>query len=44
MKEWQFNNPDIWEEKDVISGQYNSFVYIIRFETGESYIRYEKYL
>ncbi len=39
MKEWQFNNPDTWEESDVVSGDYNSFVYIIRFETGESYLR-----
>lgn len=44
MKEWQFNNPDTWEESDVVSGDYNSFVYIIRFETGESYIRHEKYI
>ncbi|MDV0678304.1 hypothetical protein VC636_25590 [Citrobacter freundii] len=36
--EWEFNNPETWSMEDIESGQYNSFVYIFRFETGESYI------
>lgn len=38
MKDWKIWNTNEWSIEDVTSGQYCSFVYLIRFETGEWYI------
>ncbi|WP_213712536.1 hypothetical protein [Cedecea lapagei] len=35
--EWKMHNPETWDAKDIESGNYAAFVYIIKFETGEYY-------
>jgi len=37
-KDWKMHNPEQWELAEVDSGNYASFVYIIRFEDGRFYI------
>lgn len=37
-KEWQAYNPTTWDIKEVDSGNYCAFVYLIRFDDGRFYI------
>lgn len=37
-KDWSMHNPEQWDVSDVDSGNYASFVYIIRFDDGRFYI------
>lgn len=36
--EWEMFDPDKWDIKEVDSGEYSAFVYVIYFENGTSYI------